>query len=128
MENHSSPSFEYTYSAPQQEEIRRIRAKYQRPAEQVNKLEELRRLDRSAERPGQVAAITLGILGCLMLGTGLSCATVPEFSAFFYPGIALGVAGLLPMALAYPVYRAITRRQREKIAPRILQLTEELTE
>ena len=128
MKNNPSPSFEYTYSAPQQEEIRRIRAKYQQPCEHLSKLDQLRRLDRSAERPGQVAALTLGIVGCLMLGIGLCGGTVPAFAPYFYPCIAVGVLGILLLSMASPVYRAITAKQRAKIAPQILQLTEELSE
>ena len=42
-------SFHYTYSAKQQEEIQSIRKKY---LPQENKMEQLRRLDRSATRKG----------------------------------------------------------------------------
>lgn len=42
--------FQYTYSAKQQEEIKRIRSKYAAPEE--NKMEQLRRLDRSVTQKG----------------------------------------------------------------------------
>ena len=42
--------FKYTYSAPQQEEIKRIREKYL-PGEE-DKMEQLRRLDHSATSKG----------------------------------------------------------------------------
>ena len=41
-------SFHYTYSAPQQQEVRKIREKYL-PREE-NKLDQLRRLDESAAK------------------------------------------------------------------------------
>ena len=46
-------TFSYTYSANEQEEIRRIREKYQ-PGE-ADKMEQLRRLDESTTRKGTPA-------------------------------------------------------------------------
>ena len=60
MDNQEN-SFEYTYSAPQQEEIKRIRQKYL-PKEE-DKMEQLRRLDQSAAQKGTAAALIAGILG-----------------------------------------------------------------
>ena len=44
----------------------------------------------------------------------------------FIPGIVIGVIGIAAVLVAYPVYTHITKKQREKIAPEILRLTEEL--
>lgn len=115
-------SFEYTYSAPEQEEIKRIRSKYL-PKEEETKMEKLRRLDKEAERPGTVTALVLGILGTLIFGAGMSLCMV---WGWFLVGIPVGILGGLMLGAAYPLYSAITRRQREKIAPEILKLTEEL--
>lgn len=113
--------FEYTYSAPEQEEIRRIRQKYI-PQEQTP-LEKLRKLDAQAERPGTITALILGIIGTLIFGTGMCCCLV---WGLYLMGIVVGVAGLAMLGLAYPAYVRITKKQREKIAPVILALTEEL--
>lgn len=114
--------FEYTYSAPEQEEIRRIRAKYA-PREEST-LDKLRRLDAQAERPGTVWALVLGILGTLVFGTGMCCCLVWERYAL---GIVVGILGGIMLALAYPIYVHITKKQREKLAPEILALAEELS-
>lgn len=114
--------FEYTYSAPEQEEIRRIRAKYA-PREEST-LDKLRRLDAQAERPGTVWALVLGILGTLIFGTGMCCCLVWEQYAL---GIVVGILGGIMLALAYPAYVRITKKQREKLAPEILALAEELS-
>ncbi len=50
MAEEDNPSFHYTYSAKQQEEVKRIRQKYLPPTE--DKMAQLRRLDKSAERKG----------------------------------------------------------------------------
>ena len=106
---------------PEQEEIRRIREKYQ-PRE-TSKLERLRELDRSVTRKGTAAALTLGVLGLLILGTGMSLCLV---WAMYLPGIPLGLAGMALAGMAYPVCQRINRRERERLAPEILRLTEEL--
>lgn len=113
--------FTYTYSAPEQAEIRCIREKYL-PREETT-LEKLRRLDAQAERPGVVISLSLGIAGTLVLGLGMSCCLV---WGLFIPGVVLGILGIAMAAAAYPANRWITKRQRLKIAPQILALTEEL--
>ncbi len=116
-------AFEYTYSAPEQEEIRHIRSKYL-PKAQESKLDRLRRLDREAECPGTAAALALGILGTLAFGGGMSLCLV---WGLLLAGIPLSLLGAGMLGAAYPAYRKITQRQREKIAPEILALTQELS-
>ena len=123
MDNRDKETFTYSYSAKQQEEIRSIRKKYL-PAEE-DKMEQLRRLDASVTVPGTMASLAVGIIGVLVLGIGMCCCMVWG-GGWFIPGIIIGVAGIIVLALAYPVYVKLTERQREKIAPEILRLTEEL--
>lgn len=116
-------SFEYTYCAPEQEEIKRIREKYLPPEE--NKMEQLRRLDEGTTRKGTAVSLIVGILGILILGGGMSCCLVWG-DVLMIPGILLGVAGMGIAALALPLYNRITARERERVAPEILRLTDEL--
>lgn len=114
-------TFEYTYSAPRQEEIKKIREKYL-PREE-DKMEQLRRLDDSVTQKASVAALVVGILGALILGGGMSLAMVWER---FVIGIAVGILGIVVLSFAYPLYSRILKTEREKIAPEILRLTDEL--
>ena len=41
-------------------------------------------------------------------------------------GIAVGVVGGVLASLAYPIYNAIVRAKRKKLAPEIIRLTDEL--
>ena len=124
MDNQNkNESFTYTYSSRQQEEVKRIRQKYLPPAE--DKMEQLRRLDRSVTRKGTVAALVAGMIGTLLFGFGMSCVLVWT-DALFIPGITAGVIGIVLIALANPLYHCITKKERERIAPEILRLTEEL--
>lgn len=114
--------FEYTYSAAQQSEIEKIRSKY--ITKEETKLEQLRRLDKSVEKPGATAALIIGIIGTLIFGAGMSCTMM--WQDYMAAGIAVGVVGMAVMALAYPVYKKITAKRKAKIAPQILELSEEI--
>lgn len=116
--------FQCTYSGSEQEEIRKIREKYL-PKEE-NKLEELRRLDASVERPGRIVSMSVGVLSTLVLGTGMSCVMVWG-ETLYEVGIIIGIIGLLGIGAAYPIYTRMTKKRREKLAPQILELTEELS-
>lgn len=115
-------SFEYTYSAKEQEELLKIREKYL--PRQENRLEQLRRLDAGVTRKGTAAALSLGISSCLVLGAGMSLCMVWG-GTLMLPGIAIGLLGIAGMALAYPLYTRVIRRERQRVAPEILRLTEE---
>lgn len=125
MENRKD-TFTYTYSAKQQEEIRSIRKKYMPQEEKEDKMDQLRRLDQGATKKGTIVAFTLGIIGCLLLGVGMCC-TMVWMEQLFIPGIIIGIIGIVAVAVSYPLYTDITRKERQKIAQQILQLTEELS-
>ena len=126
MENNQS--FEYTYSAGQRQEIEAIRKKYL-PKEE-DKMEQLRRLHAIPTRKAQAASIAIGILGALILGTGMSLILTDLGSALDHwamvIGILVGILGLILVALAYPLYNRVLRKERQRIAPEILRLSEEL--
>ena len=123
--NKHNETFEYTYSASQQEEIERIRSKYI-PKEET-KLDKLRKLDESVTRPGTIWSIALGVMGCLVFGGGMSCVLVLGTDGMIMVmGVLLGLVGILLMGIAYPVYKKITEKERARIAPQILALTEEI--
>ena len=90
--------FEYTYSVPQQSEVQKIREKYL--PKEVTKLDQLRALDAGVTKRGTAVSLVHGILYALVLGPGV--------------------------AATYPIYNRIVKQDRERIAPEILRLTEEL--
>lgn len=123
MENKENETFTFTYSAKEQEEIKNIRKKYAAPEE--NKMELLRRLDAGVTKKGTAAALIVGVLGTLLLGIGMCCCMVWQ-GAWFLPGVIIGVIGIAVLSAAYPLYNHVTRKERKKIAPEILRLTDEL--
>lgn len=120
MEN--KETFSYTYSAKQQEEIKKIREKY--VPKEADKMEQLRRLDASVTRKGTVISLVVGIIGALVLGVGMCCCMV--WTDLFVLGIIVGIIGITAVLAAYPLYSFVTKREREKIAPEIIRLTAEL--
>ena len=126
MENRES--FEYTYSAQQRSEVEAIRKKYL-PKEE-DKMETLRSLHQSATKKAQSAAISVGTVGALVLGTGMSLCMTDLGAALGHLamviGILVGLFGLVMVALAYPVYNIVLRKERQRIAPEILRLSDEL--
>jgi len=121
-QNHNEV-FSFSYSASEQEEIRSIRAKYL-PKEETT-IDRLRALDESVTRKGTIVSLIVGILGTLILGSGMSCIMVGSES-LFVPGIVVGLIGIAGIAAAYPLFARITKKERERLAPEILRLTEEL--
>lgn len=122
-------TFSYTYSAQQQEEIQNIRKKYLAPEE--DKMERLRKLHYSATQKAQAWALALGVMGALVMGSGMSLVmtSIGEtlgLSNAFIPGIVIGIIGMIPVAFAYPTYNHILKKERQRIAPEILRLSDEL--
>ena len=131
--NNEKNGFSYTYSAREQAELKRIREKYTPPTKEEDKMTRLRRLDASVTNTAQAVALVIGIVGALVLGFGMSlCMT--ELSAILGAykdaamviGIAVGLLGGVLASLAYPIYNAIVRARRKKLAPEIIRLADEL--
>ena len=135
MENNTSTNgFSYTYSAKDREEVKKIREKYV-PCE--NKKEDkmllLRRLDNAVTQKAQAFSLVFGVVSTLILGFGMSLVmtdlskilgAISSLSMLI--GIIIGIIGGILISLAYPIYNAIIKRERKKIAPEILRLTDEL--
>lgn len=126
-EKNNQNSFHYFYSAREQKEIQTIRNKYIQPQETENQLEQLRRLDAGVTKKGMIVSLLIGIIGTLMLGIGMCCCMIWDSSpVVFVIGIVIGLSGILCISLAYPLYTRIIKKERHKIAPEIIRLTDEL--
>ena len=126
MEN--KEGFHFTYSAAQQQEVENIRKNYL-PKEE-DKMEQLRRLHAIPTQKAQAASLAVGIIGALIMGTGMSLAMTEIGAALgslaMLIGIPVGIVGMVLVALAYPLYNRVLKKQRKKIAPEILRLSDEL--
>ena len=123
MEN----TFSYKYSAKENAEVQALRKKYLPKSE--SKLEELKRLDETVQASGMVESLCAGIGGALIFGLGLCLAmqVIGSGLVMMIIGVLIGIVGMAGMLVAYPVYRKVFSATKEKYAPRILELTAELT-
>ncbi len=113
--------FQYTYSADEQEEVKHIREKYI-PREE-SPIERLRRMDARVGNKATVGSLVLGVFGLLIFGLGMTCCL--EWGLFLV-GILISIPGLIGISLAYPLYQLVLKKERERVAPEILRLTDEL--
>lgn len=124
-------TFNYSYSANEQDEIERIKKQYMPKTE--SKMDKLRRLDAGVHSKATMWSIIVGVVGSLVMGSGMSLvmtdigAAIGMNSVFsIVLGVILGIPGIALVASAYPVYSLVLRRERERIAPEILRLADEL--
>ena len=115
--------FAYTYSAKEQEEVRRIREKY--IIKEESKTDRLKKLDEQVNRRATASSLSCGIGGALVLGLGMCC-TMAWSGIWFIPGIFLGILGMVMCAFAYPIYNKVLTREKNKVAEEILRLSEEI--
>ena len=130
-DTNKSEEFKFTYSAKEQEELRKIRQKY--VPKEVDRMEQLRKLDAGVTRKAVVISLVAGIIGALVLGFGMSLimTDVGETLGLYGKievvlGVAIGMIGVVLVSVAYPIYNRIARKERERIAPEIIRLTDEL--
>lgn len=129
MSNNLNDGFSYTYSARDRDEINRIRKKYIPHKE--DKLQLLRRLDASVYNKAGIIAVVIGVIGALIMGSGMSL-VMTEIGEMLgmenamIIGVIIGAVGMILVCLAYPVYYVVLKRERERIAPEILRLADEL--
>lgn len=131
MEN--KDTFNYTYSAKEQEEIKAIRNKYVAPQPTEDKMAQLRRLDAAVSQKATAVSLVFGVLGTLILGMGMSLAMTEigktigfSGAAAMLLGVLIGIVGIVLVCVAYPIYNRILKKERERIAPEIIRLTDEL--
>ena len=125
--------FTYTYSAKEQAELKKIREKYVAPPQSEDKMERLRRLDASVTQTAQAVALVCGVIGTLILGFGMSL-IMTDLAEILGSckdmamgiGILVGLVGGILASLAYPLYNAIVKAKRKKLAPEIIRLADEL--
>ena len=115
--------FTYNYSAVRNKEVENIRRKYL--PEEESKLETLKRLDCKVQSAGMIESLCFGIIGALVFGVGM-CFFLEVFAGATWITVPFMIIGTLLMIPAYPIYRRIAHRTKEKLTPEILRLSEEI--
>lgn len=112
-------TFKYTYSSREQKEIRKILDKY--ILKEENKLEQLRKVDALATKPGIITALVVGIFSFIVFDVGIYCMLVWK-DTMLVIGFIIDIIGIAGISATYPLYVYITKKQREKLAPEIMRL------
>ncbi len=118
--------FNYSYSAPnesERREIESIKKQYISAPKKEDKLERLRDLNKRVMQPPLIISLTIGIVGTLVMGVGLTM--VLEWNIVAW-GVMTGILGAAIAALAYPIYKAILNRNKRKYGERIIELSDDL--
>jgi hypothetical protein len=115
----------------QQFMAQKIRTQYMEKT--PSELDELRELDAEVKRPANGFAYTFGSASAIIMGAGMSlCMTELAESLGIFGGAAMGIGmiagivGGILASLAYPIYNAIVKAKRKKLAPEIIRLADEL--
>lgn len=126
-------AFTYTYSAKDQAEIENIRKKYEPQSRYESNLDQLRKLDASVTSKATTISLIVGIAGTLVLGFGLSLILSDLYALIGLSkslcqilGIVIGVIGIFIDSINYPLYDIIIMRERKRVAPEIIRLSNEL--
>ena len=120
-------TFNYKYSAKENEEIQEIRKKYLPKSE--SKLDEVKRLDAKVQRPVNTFAYVFGSASAIVMGCGMSLVMTDigqkiGMESTMMPGIVIGVIGMLLAIVNYPMYKKLLASRKKKYAEQILKLSE----
>lgn len=118
--------FEYKYKAPTQEErqeINNILNDYLPKNESNNKLDYLRKLDFKVKNIPMIVGLNLGIIGTLIFGLGLTCFL--EWNLIIL-GFIFSLLGMIVAVMAYPLYKVIYKRMKNRYSDEIIKISNEL--
>ena len=122
-ETFENETFKYKYSSEKAKEVDDIVNKYL--AKEDDKLTQIKKLDAAVERKAAIKAITIGVIGALIMGTGMSI-VLEAASSFLAVGIVVGLMGIAVMAIAFPIHKRTLKKEREAAAPQILALSQDI--
>lgn len=116
-------TFCYNYSSTRNTEVERIRKKY--TPIQESKFERLKKLDLRVQNAGITESLIIGIIGALVFGVGM-CFGLDALHGADWLTLVFGIAGLIIMLPAYPIYKRRARKIKAELTPEILRLSEEI--
>lgn len=118
--------FEYKYNAPTQEErkeIENILDEYLPVNSYQSKVRRIKELNAKVQNIPTAYAISIGIIGILVFGLGMTCAL--EWNKLLL-GIMIGIVGTIICVVAYPVYSFKYKKLKNKYSDEIIKLSLEL--
>ena len=88
-------------------------------------VDKLCELDKKVKMPANIFAFTFGILGALVLGTGM-CLAMKVIGDLMALGIVVGILGIAMVSVNYPIYKMIMKSRKAKYSKEILELSEKI--
>ena len=122
-----SEKFKFEYNAPTEQERREIESiknQYLPKDEKNIKFEELKKLDNKVKNTPIAISISLGIIGSLIFGLGMTFFL--EWVDLWLLGIPCAIIGLIIVILAYPLHIKISSKLKTKYKDEIINLSNEL--
>ena len=95
----------------------KIVSEYSENSKPESKVSALKKLDQKVKRPAEIFAYTYGIIGSLILGTGMSLAmnVIGNFAGQMIVGIVVGLVGIFMMATNHIFYKKILAKGKKKV-------------
>jgi hypothetical protein len=94
------------------------------------KVVKLKKLDEKVKRPALIVAFSLGIVGALVAGLGMSMVMTgfgPSGTLGMVLGIIIGVIGFVICGINYPIYVKILEARKKKYAFEVKELAKEIS-
>ena len=90
-----------------------------------SEVDKLCALDKKVKVPASIFAYTFGIIGALVLGTGM-CFAMKVIGNLMALGIVIGIVGIAMVSINYPLYKMILKSRKAKYSKEILALSEQI--
>ena len=109
--------------------VQKIRTQY---TERENtQLDALKALDKKVKKPANVFAVIFGSISAVVMGSGMSLVmtdigSIIGMESPMFPGIIIGVVGLVMALLTYPMYKKILNSRKKKYASEIIKLSDNI--
>ena len=109
----------------QKELVEKIRSNYIQEPKQKTKLEELKSLDKKVKKPATIISYIFGVLGSLVLGTGM-CLAMKVIGNLMPLGIVISLFGIGMVSTTHLLYESILNGRKRKYADKIVAASNEL--
>ena len=109
--------------------VQKIRTQY--TEKEHTQLDALKELDKKVKRPANVFAYMFGSIGAIVMGCGMSLVmtdigSVIGITSPMFPGIVIGIIGLVVAIINYPIYKRMLNSRKKKYADEIIKLSDSI--
>ena len=95
----------------------------------TSKIVALKKLDKKAKQTAEIVSLIIGIIGALIMGTGMSFAMGvigDNSTTTMIIGIIIGIIGIFLVSINYFIYKKLVEKGKQKYGSDIIQLAQEI--